>query len=41
MYYINFGNRTIIGSSPETLFRVDGEIVETFPIAGTRPRGKE
>jgi anthranilate synthase component 1 len=40
MYYINFGNRTIIGSSPETLFRVDGEIVETFPIAGTRPRGK-
>ncbi|MEK6965068.1 MAG: anthranilate synthase component I family protein, partial [Thermoproteota archaeon] len=29
-------NRIIIGSSPEMLIRVTGNVVETFPIAGTR-----
>lgn len=39
MYYLKIDDRQIIGSSPETLFRVDSGVVETFPIAGTRPRG--
>ncbi|MEM3556690.1 MAG: anthranilate synthase component I [Conexivisphaerales archaeon] len=39
MYYLKFDDRQVIGSSPETLFRVNSGLVETFPIAGTRPRG--
>jgi len=39
MYFLKMGSRRIIGSSPETLVRVEGRLVETFPIAGTRPRG--
>jgi anthranilate synthase component 1 len=34
---MKMGDRTIIGSSPEMLLRVTGKVVETFPIAGTRP----
>lgn len=30
---------TLIGASPEALVRVQGEHIETHPIAGTRPRG--
>ncbi len=41
MYYLKMGERQIIGSSPEMLARVENGIVETFPIAGTRPRKKE
>lgn len=37
MYFVNFGERTVIGSSPETLVRVSGRKVITYPIAGTRP----
>jgi len=36
MYHMKMDNRTIIGSSPEMLLRVTGNVVETFPIAGTR-----
>ncbi|MFH1402634.1 MAG: anthranilate synthase component I [Candidatus Altiarchaeota archaeon] len=39
MYYLDFGDRKIVGSSPETLARVEKNIVSTYPIAGTRPRG--
>ena len=40
MYYLNFGDMQIVGSSPEVLVRVeDNEIMER-PIAGTRRRGK-
>jgi anthranilate synthase component 1 len=39
MYYLDFGDRKIVGSSPEMLVRVEGKRVETYPIAGTRPRG--
>jgi anthranilate synthase component 1 len=39
MYFLKFKNRQIVGSSPEMLVRVEGDIVETYPIAGTRPRG--
>jgi len=31
---------SIIGSSPELLVRVEDQMVEVRPIAGTRPRGK-
>jgi len=37
LYHMKIGTRTIIGSSPEMLLRITGNIVETFPIAGTRP----
>ncbi len=30
---------SIISSSPERLFSVDGSVIQTRPIAGTRPRG--
>ena len=38
MYFLKMGRRQIAGSSPETLVRVENRVVETFPIAGTRPR---
>ena len=37
MYFIKIGDRQIVGASPEMLVRVDNRVVETFPIAGTRP----
>ena len=40
MYYLNFNGLKIAGSSPELLVRCENGIVETRPIAGTRPRGK-
>ncbi|MBU0467465.1 MAG: anthranilate synthase component I [Candidatus Omnitrophica bacterium] len=41
MYYLNFDKIQIIGSSPELLVRCEDRIVDTRPIAGTRPRGKD
>jgi anthranilate synthase component 1 len=40
MYFIRMGKAAIVGSSPEMLVRVEGQRVETHPIAGTRPRGR-
>src|SRR6187200_629716 len=40
MYFIRMGKLAIVGSSPEMLVRVEGQHVETHPIAGTRPRGR-
>ena len=40
MFYMDFNDYCIIGSSPECLAKVEGGVVETCPIAGTRPRGK-
>jgi anthranilate synthase component 1 len=37
MYFLKFGERRVIGSSPEMLVRVEDGRVETYPIAGTRP----
>lgn len=37
--FIDFGDYSIVSSSPERLVRVKDGIVETRPIAGTRPRG--
>lgn len=38
--FLNFPDVKIISSSPERLIKLSGEIIETRPIAGTRPRGK-
>jgi anthranilate synthase component 1 len=40
LYLLNFGDMVMVGSSPEMLIRVEGDNVETRPIAGTRPRGR-
>ncbi len=40
MYFIRMGGLAIVGSSPEMLVRVEGRRVETHPIAGPRPRGR-
>jgi anthranilate synthase component 1 len=40
MFYLETGKCTLVGSSPEILVRVEGDIVEVRPIAGTRKRGK-
>ena len=39
MFFLRMGNRSIVGSSPEMLVRVEGRHAVTHPIAGTRPRG--
>lgn len=39
LYYFNFGDFEVIGSSPEMLVKKTDNKVYTCPIAGTRPRG--
>ncbi len=39
MFYLNFGEFSIVGSSPEILVRLRDGKVTVRPIAGTRPRG--
>lgn len=40
MYFLSFGQKSIIGSSPENLVRVEGERIDSFAtLAGTMPRG--
>ena len=41
MYFIKFDECSVVGASPEMLVRVENGKVETCPIAGTRPRGKD
>jgi para-aminobenzoate synthetase component 1 len=38
--YLNFAGVNIVGASPERFLKVRGDLVETRPIKGTRPRGK-
>ncbi len=38
--YLDLGDLQIVSGSPERLVRLEGDLVETRPIAGTRPRGK-
>lgn len=40
MFFLKLKEITLIGSSPEMLVRCEEGLVETRPIAGTRPRGK-
>ncbi len=39
LFYLDFGDFQLIGSSPEMLVKVEEGLAETCPIAGTRPRG--
>lgn len=44
MYLLNLtdgdgGEYQVVGSSPETLVKVEGRTVTSYPIAGSRPRG--
>lgn len=38
-FFMRVGAKTLIGSSPEELVKLDGRVASTAPIAGTRPRG--
>jgi len=40
MYYLNLGDHHVVGSSPEILARLEGDVVTVRPIAGTRRRGR-
>lgn len=40
LYFLNFDDHAIVGSSPEILVRLRDDVVTIRPIAGTRPRGK-
>jgi len=40
MYFLDFGDHQIVGSSPEILTRMENNEVTVRPIAGTRRRGK-
>ncbi len=40
LFFLEFGNTVLIGSSPEVLVRVHQREAEVLPIAGTRRRGK-
>jgi anthranilate synthase component 1 len=40
MFFVRMGDRSLVGSSPEMLVRVEGRRAQTHPIAGTRPRGR-
>ena len=39
MFLLDYGDDAVVGSSPEMMVRIEGDIIETRPIAGTRPRG--
>lgn len=39
MFYMNFADYTILGTSPESLVKIHDGIVATNPIAGTKKRG--
>jgi anthranilate synthase component 1/para-aminobenzoate synthetase component 1 len=38
--YLKLGDLTLVSSSPERLVKIENGILETRPIAGTRPRGR-
>ena len=40
LFFLNFGEFSIVGSSPELLVRLRDGRVTILPLAGTRPRGK-
>jgi anthranilate synthase component 1 len=40
MFYFSGTDVEIAGASPETLVKLEDGVLHTFPLAGTRPRGK-
>lgn len=40
MFYFSGTDVEVAGASPETLVKLENNVLHTFPLAGTRPRGK-
>ncbi len=40
MFYFSSQGMEVAGASPETLVKLENGVLHTFPLAGTRPRGK-
>jgi len=40
LYFLHLDDVALVGSSPETMVRLENRIANLRPIAGTRPRGK-
>lgn len=40
MFYFSSNDIEIAGASPETLVKLENGTLYTYPLAGTRPRGK-
>ena len=41
MFYFSGDDVEVAGASPETLVKLENGVLHTFPLAGTRPRGKD
>ena len=41
MFYFSSDDIEIAGASPETLVKLESGVLHTYPLAGTRPRGKD
>jgi len=41
MFYLDFDQQQLLGSSPEMLVRLEGDRLTTRPLAGTRPRSPD
>lgn len=41
MFYFSSDDIEVAGASPETLVKLENGVAHTFPLAGTRPRGKD
>jgi anthranilate synthase component 1 len=40
MFYFSSDDMEVAGASPETLVKLENGVLHTFPLAGTKPRGK-
>ncbi|MBO4989401.1 MAG: chorismate-binding protein [Clostridia bacterium] len=40
LFYLSGSDSEVVGASPETLVKLEGNTLHTFPLAGTRPRGR-
>ena len=41
MFYFSGDDIEVAGASPETLVKLENGVLHTFPLAGTKPRGKD
>ena len=41
MFYFSSDDIEVAGASPETLVKLENGVLHTFPLAGTRPRGRD
>ncbi len=40
LFFLQFDDQALVGSSPETMVRLENRVATLRPIAGTRPRGR-